>query len=112
VNQILAFHDQLAWDGLWIDMNEPSNFVTGSTDGCPTNKEKRVETFALSNIIFSDLPTPSTSLDLSPLVLLLFTRFKKTEEVQAFCCLWNGSYPHLLLANRRVLYLPHRENKD
>jgi hypothetical protein len=45
VNQILAFHDQLAWDGLWIDMNEPSNFVTGSTDGCPTNKEKRMETF-------------------------------------------------------------------
>jgi hypothetical protein len=82
VNQILAFHDQLAWDGLWIDMNEPSNFVTGSTDGCPTNKEKRVETFTFC---------PYCSQD------------KKSEEEQAFCCLWNGSYPH---------HLPHREKKD
>ena len=30
-----AFHANVSFDGLWIDMNEPSNFVPGSADGCP-----------------------------------------------------------------------------
>ena len=29
IEQIQEFHERLQWDGLWIDMNEPSNFVAG-----------------------------------------------------------------------------------
>jgi len=38
VNNINRFYQELEWDGLWIDMNEPANFVTGSVSGCPDNK--------------------------------------------------------------------------
>lgn len=29
-DQVSAWHDKVAFDGMWIDMNEPSNFCTGS----------------------------------------------------------------------------------
>lgn len=28
-SQMQAFYNQLPFDGIWIDMNEPSNFCTG-----------------------------------------------------------------------------------
>ncbi len=36
-DQIVAWRDLIAFDGLWIDMNEVSNFVNGSTEGCRIN---------------------------------------------------------------------------
>ncbi|KAL3284606.1 hypothetical protein HHI36_018760 [Cryptolaemus montrouzieri] len=31
------FHNEVAIDGAWIDMNEPSNFYSGQITGCPDN---------------------------------------------------------------------------
>ncbi|ELK12281.1 Lysosomal alpha-glucosidase [Pteropus alecto] len=36
-DMVAEFHAQVPFDGMWIDMNEPSNFVKGSVDGCPAN---------------------------------------------------------------------------
>ncbi|KAL8620863.1 hypothetical protein ACOMHN_047034 [Nucella lapillus] len=33
-NQMKRYHDQISYDGIWLDMNEISNFVDGSTYGC------------------------------------------------------------------------------
>ncbi|XP_046858818.1 sucrase-isomaltase, intestinal-like [Xenia sp. Carnegie-2017] len=37
-NEIEKFHKIIDFDGLWIDMNEPANFVHGSIRGCPHTK--------------------------------------------------------------------------
>ncbi|CAG0893077.1 unnamed protein product [Cyprideis torosa] len=33
--QLRRYHDQVPIDGAWIDMNEPSNFYSGTKNGCP-----------------------------------------------------------------------------
>ncbi|XP_071081834.1 LOW QUALITY PROTEIN: lysosomal alpha-glucosidase-like [Haliotis cracherodii] len=35
--QAKRYHDVVSFDGLWTDMNEPSNFVDGSISGCTNN---------------------------------------------------------------------------
>jgi len=35
---IKDFHKVIEFDGLWMDMNEPSNFVIGKVGGCSKNK--------------------------------------------------------------------------
>jgi len=34
---IKEHHSVIEFDGLWIDMNEPANFITGRVQGCPNN---------------------------------------------------------------------------
>ncbi|XP_042231432.1 lysosomal alpha-glucosidase-like [Homarus americanus] len=36
--QMMRFHNQIPIDGAWIDMNEPSNFWSGSFNGCKETK--------------------------------------------------------------------------
>ncbi|KAK7929600.1 hypothetical protein WMY93_005995 [Mugilogobius chulae] len=38
LENLQRFYRSVPFDGLWIDMNEPSNFLDGSTNGCPDNQ--------------------------------------------------------------------------
>eukprot|EP00095_Tigriopus_kingsejongensis_P002729 maker-scaffold226_size249562-snap-gene-1.14 protein:Tk02729 transcript:maker-scaffold226_size249562-snap-gene-1.14-mRNA-1 annotation:"maltase- intestinal-like" len=38
IKWIKTWHQDVPWDGIWIDMNEPANFVDGSTTGCEENQ--------------------------------------------------------------------------
>uniref|UniRef100_A0A8D8XLI2 Lysosomal alpha-glucosidase n=1 Tax=Cacopsylla melanoneura TaxID=428564 RepID=A0A8D8XLI2_9HEMI len=39
LRQLKLMYSLFEFDGLWIDMNEPSNFVNGSLQGCPSNSK-------------------------------------------------------------------------
>jgi len=39
ITLVKEFHDLLEYDGLWIDMNEPANFVDGDVNGCDTSNK-------------------------------------------------------------------------
>ncbi|XP_035233973.1 lysosomal alpha-glucosidase-like isoform X2 [Stegodyphus dumicola] len=34
-DHLKSFHDELKFDGIWLDMNEPLNFKNGTINGCP-----------------------------------------------------------------------------
>ncbi|XP_062463934.1 lysosomal alpha-glucosidase-like isoform X2 [Pezoporus occidentalis] len=38
LENLQRFHAHVPFDGLWIDMNEPSNFMDGSEEGCPSGE--------------------------------------------------------------------------
>ncbi|XP_069583495.1 sucrase-isomaltase, intestinal isoform X1 [Ranitomeya imitator] len=38
INECLEFYKQVNYDGIWVDMNEVSNFVKGSRTGCANNR--------------------------------------------------------------------------
>ncbi|XP_075544667.1 lysosomal alpha-glucosidase-like [Dermacentor variabilis] len=40
MKQFARFHNEVPFDGAWIDMNEPSNFYDGHKDGCPPNQKE------------------------------------------------------------------------
>ncbi|XP_069701371.1 lysosomal alpha-glucosidase-like [Periplaneta americana] len=41
LKQLKRLHKEFQFDGAWIDMNEPSNFWSGSATGCPDNNLER-----------------------------------------------------------------------
>ena len=34
LNQLSDLYDKIKFDGIWIDMNEPANFIAGTVGGC------------------------------------------------------------------------------
>ena len=51
-NEIRKFHQTVEFDGLWIDMNEPSNFVMGSVSGCPSDPDVPFKPGECTNALF------------------------------------------------------------
>ena len=39
-NQLRKYHSLIPFDGVWVDMNEPSSFIDGSSNGCPDKSNK------------------------------------------------------------------------
>jgi alpha-glucosidase (family GH31 glycosyl hydrolase) len=65
----LKFHSLIPFDGIWIDMNEPSNFVDGSINGCNLNSTLNSPPFVPTKIsggnLYSKTICPSATQYLS-----------------------------------------------
>ncbi|XP_026936725.1 lysosomal alpha-glucosidase isoform X3 [Sagmatias obliquidens] len=62
-DMVAEFHAQVPFDGMWIDMNEPSNFVRGSVDGCP-NSNLENPPYVPEILLFNLLGVPLVGADI------------------------------------------------
>lgn len=84
-DSMAAFHAQIPFDGMWVDMNEVSNFVAGDEKGCPTDG-------------------PDGALENPPYVPLILDRDLKSKTI---CMSATQVYPPYSPTGRTAVYNTH-----